>query len=186
VSFNLRDYVVVFENVISDELCDEVLSEYINDKNWTNAITKTGLRQDSRKCDNINMSDDFIINQNRDKRKSIDDKLYKIAGEIIRKYKEKFVNTNIDGDSGYILLRYQEGDFYKQHTDYFLQQPRSLSCSFALNDNYEGGEWGLFDREMVIKVPKGSALMFPSNFMYPHEIMPVTKGTRYSLATWFI
>ena len=26
--------------------------------------------------------------------------------------------------------------------------------------------------------------MFPSSFMYPHEVMPVTKGTRYSLVVW--
>ena len=28
-------------------------------------------------------------------------------------------------------------------------------------------------------------VMFPSTFMYPHEVMPVTKGTRYSIITWF-
>ena len=37
-----------------------------------------------------------------------------------------------------------------------------------------------------IKLKKGDAIMFPSNFMYPHEIMPVTQGTRYSIITWFI
>ena len=36
------------------------------------------------------------------------------------------------------------------------------------------------------KLEKGDALMFPSNFMYPHEVMPVTKGTRYSIITWFV
>ena len=61
-----------------------------------------------------------------------------------------------------------------------------MSCSFALNDDYEGGEWGFFDREIIVKAPKGSAVMFPSNFMYPHEIMPVTQGVRYSIITWFV
>ena len=37
-----------------------------------------------------------------------------------------------------------------------------------------------------IKLKKADAIMFPSNFMYPHEIMPVTQGTRYSIITWFI
>ncbi len=26
---------------------------------------------------------------------------------------------------------------------------------------------------------------FPSNFMYPHGIRPVTQGVRYSIVTWF-
>ena len=30
----------------------------------------------------------------------------------------------------------------------------------------------------------GSAVCFPSNFTFPHEILPVTKGTRYALVTW--
>ena len=92
----------------------------------------------------------------------------------------------IEEDSGYELLRYKEGQFYTQHTDSFKARPRAVSCSFALNDDYEGGEWGFFGREITVKVPKGSALLFPANFMYPHEITPVTKGTRYSLITWFI
>ena len=40
--------------------------------------------------------------------------------------------------------------------------------------------------DLKYKLDKGDAIMFPSNFMYPHEIMPVTKGTRYSAITWFI
>jgi predicted 2-oxoglutarate/Fe(II)-dependent dioxygenase YbiX len=55
-----------------------------------------------------------------------------------------------------------------------------------LNDNFEGGEFSFFDEDLRYKIPKGAALMFPSNFMYPHQIMPVTKGVRYSIITWFI
>ena len=33
---------------------------------------------------------------------------------------------------------------------------------------------------------KGSAIIFPSNFMYPHEIMPVKSGTRFSIITWVV
>lgn len=186
MSFDVRDYIVVFENVISDELCDEVLTEYKEDKNWLNTTVRNGVNRDIRRCDAINMSDNYIINQNQTKRKNIDDKLFKVAGEVIKKYNEKFSRANIEGDSGYTLLRYQEGEFYTQHTDHFLQNPRIVSCSFTLNDDFEGGEFGFFDRQIVKKLPKGSALMFPSNFLYPHEIMPVTKKIRYSIITWFI
>lgn len=186
MSFDLRDYIVVFENIIPNQLCDEVLEEYESDKNWMNTSTKGGVDRETRRCDAINMSNDFIIEQNQKKRKNIDNKLFVCAEEAIKKYNEKFKFAMIDGDSGYTLLRYQEGEFYTEHTDHFLQSPRIVSCSFILNDNFEGGEFKFFNRELVYKPPKGSALMFPSNFMYPHEIMPVTKGVRYSVITWFI
>ena len=186
MSFDLRDYIVVFENIVSNELCDEILEEYNNDKNWMNTITGVGLSRDVRRCDAINMSEKFIIAQNQEKRKNIDKKLFVCAGEAIKKYNERFKHSKIQGDSGYTLLRYQEGEFYSQHTDHFLQAPRIVSCSFTLNDNFEGGEFGFFNRELVHKPPKGSALMFPSNFLYPHEVMPVTRRVRYSIITWFI
>ena len=31
---------------------------------------------------------------------------------------------------------------------------------------------------------KGDIIVFPSNFMYPHKVEPVTKGTRYSYISW--
>ena len=35
-----------------------------------------------------------------------------------------------------------------------------------------------------LKLDKGSIVFFPSNFMYPHGIEPITKGTRYSIVSW--
>jgi predicted 2-oxoglutarate/Fe(II)-dependent dioxygenase YbiX len=183
---NLHDYIVVFENIISNELCNEVLAEYGEDKNWVNTTVSGGLDRNVRRCDAINMSDEFIIEQNQEKRKSIDDKIFACAGDAIKKYNRLFKHAMIQGDSGYTLLRYKETEFYKEHTDHFLQQPRIVSCSFTLNDNFDGGEFAFFERQLSYKLPKGSALMFPSNFLYPHEIMPVVKGTRYSIITWFI
>jgi hypothetical protein len=186
VSFDLRDYIVVFENIVSNELCDEIIEEYNNDSNFIPSTVSDGYRIDIRNSSYLDMSNSFIIQQNQEKRKTIDGKLFDCAGEAIKKYSTKFGRVCIQGDSGYTLLRYQEGGFYSQHTDHFLQAPRIVSCSFTLNDDFESGEFGFFNRELVYRPPKGSALMFPSNFLYPHEVMPVTKGTRYSIITWFI
>ena len=35
-----------------------------------------------------------------------------------------------------------------------------------------------------IRLKTGDILMFPSNFMYPHEVTECTKGTRYSFVSW--
>jgi predicted 2-oxoglutarate/Fe(II)-dependent dioxygenase YbiX len=184
----LTDYIQVFENIVPNELCDAILSEFSNEEEWQKTVVGGGgnVRSDVRSAETIVISFPHVIEVNSTVRKQLDLDIFNAASVAISKYNKKFSLAEIEEDSGYELLRYKEGQFYTEHTDSFKGRPRAVSCSFALNDDYEGGEWAFFNREKVIKVPKGAAVLFPSNFMYPHEIMPVTKGTRYSVVTWFI
>jgi len=184
---NINDYIVVFEDVVTHTLCDAILEEFSNEEEWQKTIVGDGRINDKiRTAETIIISYPHVIEKNLKVRQKLDKYLFTSAGLVIKKYNEKFPLCQFQEDSGYELLRYKEGQFYVQHTDSFKARPRAVSCSFAINDDYEGGEWGFFDRELVIKTPKGSAILFPSNFMYPHEIMPVKKGTRYSIVTWFV
>jgi predicted 2-oxoglutarate/Fe(II)-dependent dioxygenase YbiX len=183
---NINDYIVVFENIVTPNLCDAILNEYANTNEWLDTGTRGGIRKDIRSATTILMSTDQVIAVNEKVRRKLDKYVFASAGLAIRKYNEKFTLCNIEQDSGYELLRYETGQFYTTHTDSFKGAPRAVSCSFVLNDDYEGGEFAFFNRELIYKLPKGSVLMFPSNFMYPHEVMPVTRGTRYSIVTWFI
>jgi hypothetical protein len=183
---NINDYIVVFDGVITDALCDAILEEYKDCDDWVPAITASGASDKERQCDNIGISFDSITQKNPKVRIKLDKYVFASAGLVIQKYNEKFPLCRIQEDSGYELLRYKEGQFYSDHTDSFKDRPRAISCSFALNDDYEGGEFAFFDREIVHKLKKGSCIMFPSNFMYPHQVMPVIKGVRYSIVTWFI
>lgn len=184
----LQDYIKVFENAVSDDLCARVLAEYTNSQEWI--ATQVGdadvVNKNVRSAMVISLSANIIMNANPEVRYGLDKEPFQCAADVIGRYKEIHPLAEIQEDSGYELLRYEEGQFYAQHTDSFKFQPRTVSCSFALNDDYEGGEWGFWGRSLTLKAPKGAAVLFPSNFMYPHEIMPVTKGTRYSVITWFI
>ena len=51
-----------------------------------------------------------------------------------------------------------------------------------LNDDYKGGEFYLWDK--VIDMKKGDIILFPSVFLYPHKVEPVTEGVRYSCVSW--
>jgi len=53
-----------------------------------------------------------------------------------------------------------------------------------LNNDYEGGEFVLCG--IPLEKKQGSVVVFPSNFMYPHEVKEVTKGKRYSIMTWIM
>lgn len=183
---SLQEYIVVIQNIIPDELCDAVLAEYQNCNDWINAVTGSGENLKVRNCMTIGLSFSSVIEKNFEVRQSIDKELFLYATKAIHEYRNKFSDCKIERDYGYDLLKYSEGEFYIQHTDSFLGRPSAVSCSFALNDEYVGGEFAFFDRELVYKLKKGSCIMFPSNFMYPHEIMPVTSGQRYSIVTWFV
>jgi PKHD-type hydroxylase len=67
-------------------------------------------------------------------------------------------------------------------------EPRKLSLTLLLNDDFEGGEFQVNDgkEEMAITVPmnKGRVVLFPS-FMI-HRVKPVTKGVRKSLVVWVL
>lgn len=184
---SLEDYIFTLDNVVPEELCDRILQEYHHCNLWTPTSVGNGNVEDKiRNCDTINISEGIVIEKNFDIRKKIDEDFYVCASHAINEYRKLFPDVASEIDTGYGLLRYKKGQFYVQHTDSFQQQQRSVSCSFLLNDDYEGGEFAFFDREIIISGSKGSIVMFPSNFMFPHEIMPVISGTRYSIITWYV
>ena len=82
------------------------------------------------------------------------------------------------------MYKGSEGGEYKEHVDHFDLNPRILSCSLILNDNYEGGNFSFFGGEYIVKKKKGSAVVFPSNFCFPHAVVPVSNGDRHSIITW--
>jgi len=58
-----------------------------------------------------------------------------------------------------------------------------LSVVGQLNEDFEGGEFVMWG-DKVIEFESGDLIIFPSNFVYPHRVEPVTKGSRYSYVSW--
>jgi len=188
-NLNLSSFIKIYDNIINTDLCDIIINEYAED-NWVDSKVggSEGMTIEStvRNCCNINISNKSVIDLNFINRKKIDELVFEASGKVIQKYISEFPELKVESDYGYNLLRYQEGGFYIQHTDSYRKEQRAVSCSFCLNDNYEGGEFAFFNNTLKFKPKKGSVIMFPSNFMFPHEISKITRGTRYSIVTWFI
>ena len=184
----LKDYILVLEDIIPEELCDSILNEYENSNEWLNSVigSKNDVNKKIRNCTSIGISLNETIEKNKDVRKKIDDDIFTCAKNSIKEYNKKFKQAHISKDSGYQLLKYEKGGFYTQHVDSFTEIPRTISCSFTLNDNFKGGEFSFFNNTLVYSLKKRSAIMFPSNFLYPHSVLPVINETRYSIVTWFI
>ena len=88
--------------------------------------------------------------------------------------------------TGVQLIRYGAGNKFEEHIDHYGGANRTLSCSMILNQDYEGGALRFWQGQyQVPDLRTGDAVVFPSNFCYPHEITPVTTGTRYVLIVWF-
>jgi predicted 2-oxoglutarate/Fe(II)-dependent dioxygenase YbiX len=100
------------------------------------------------------------------------------------KIKENYITNIIDIN----ILKYENNCFYTWHSDHFAGQPRTLSCILLLNNDYEGGD--LYFRnpdgseEWKVDIKPNRLIIWPSNFLYPHTVKPVTKGIRYSVVAW--
>ena len=91
------------------------------------------------------------------------------------------------------LLRYERGQEYFWHTDQCLTSKvtlnpytvdtRQWSSVLYLNDDFEGGETRVLDE--IFHPKKGTALVFPSSWHYPHTALPVKQGTKYAAVTWY-
>jgi predicted 2-oxoglutarate/Fe(II)-dependent dioxygenase YbiX len=106
----------------------------------------------------------------------------------------KFLNMPwFSGWSGYTFPRYNKYFNEKKmasHCDHiqsiFDGEKKGipiLSCLGILNEEYEGGKFIMFE-DTEIKFNAGDLIIFPSIFLYPHKVLPVTKGSRYSFISW--
>jgi hypothetical protein len=165
----LDDFIVTVPGVMSGTNCAALISDYAGE--CKPAQVEGGKRHPDRHCSQ------FVVPP--------DDCIDRACAAATVAYREIHGNCRLRGVTNYVLVKYGVGQFYKQHCDSFPGNPRELTISIALNDDFEGGEWAWFDRGLVKRFKRGDAVMFPSNFMFPHEILPVTRGARYALIAWF-
>lgn len=173
--------IVELKNIISPEFIDKIIP-LINKKASKNLEVGTGLDKNIRNVKGYHLNFDtptniFYWNY--------------IKTEIERLYtyyKIKFPKMTSSKINQIDLLKYKKGGKYEIHTDHFTNSPRHLSIIINLNDNYEGGDLIFTDQKEKeikrLKLNKGSIVFFPSNFMYPHSIESIKKGTRYSIVAW--
>jgi PKHD-type hydroxylase len=108
----------------------------------------------------------------------------------------EWFNFHINRLSFIQLAEYDESyqGEYKKHKDVFWMNNdpthhRKLTCVIQLSDpsTYDGGDFEIYDTSNLPDKEEirtqGTALFIPS--FIEHAALPVTKGTRYSIAVWF-
>jgi hypothetical protein len=120
--------------------------------------------------------------------KAVADVLYSSLDKAFEHYSNSiypFAAKNIKNREESIhLLKYEPGGHLPAHQDQGVSS-RVLSTVMYLNDNYEGGEIEFKQSGVRIKPEAGSIIFFPSNFLYVHEVYPITSGSRYSMPHWY-
>jgi len=86
------------------------------------------------------------------------------------------------------VLRYEKNGKYNFHVDHGALVPRTMSCIYFVNNDYQGGELCFkfpgMEKELIIDKKENRMIVWPSNFLYPHAVKPVTEGIRYSVVSW--
>ena len=193
---NIEHYFYHKANFLDEKFCENSINEL--DKNeWEkhtfySADGKDGEPTWSRPSgDNepeVIDSDMFLLDVGKIN-KLIVDKLQSTILEYIESYKFDWFFA-WEGYSAMKFIRYSLGQKMVNHCDHihsiFDGERRGvpiLTVIGVLNDDYEGGEFIMFG-DKKIDTKAGDLLIFPANFMFPHEITPVLKGARYSYISW--
>lgn len=116
------------------------------------------------------------------------DWIYKKLSDAVASSNAKWWGFHLAGFMEPIQLTHylgQDEGFYDWHEDHgdsgaFLH--RKLSIVVLLNDEFEGGDFELFNLGKPKEMGKGTAIIFPSYKV--HRVTPVTKGDRWSLVSW--
>tara|TARA_R110000803_G_scaffold209060_2_gene278253 strand:- start:533 stop:1096 length:564 start_codon:yes stop_codon:yes gene_type:complete len=181
-SMDHLEQIVEIKNIISQDFIDKIIP-------LTNHKSKKNLKIGSGLVDkNIRNVNGYPLNFETATNLFYWNYIKKEIERVYNYYKIKFPKMESSKINQIDLLKYNMGGKYEIHTDHYSTTARHLSVIINLNNDYEGGDLIFTDqREKEIKrlkLGKGSVVFFPSNFMYPHGIQPITKGTRYSIVAW--
>jgi len=187
----LSDYIVVIRGLVPQEKCNEIIDLYKNHDASEWASTTSGMNLDFRKVKQVWISSPQVTSSGG-KFVKADRDIFAIMGNA----KNIYLNTltekrnishvpHINSDEGYQFLHYSEGYYFKEHADDSSGMARVLTCTLNLNSGYEGGLFRFLRGEFDVSLGVGDAVVFPSNFMFPHEVTEITKGERFSIVTWF-
>ena len=177
---DVSHWIGYYESVMSDDDISEIFNYpwSWNASTYSNHKEKTKNSQERVKMDEV-----WVREENRPY-----PKLRESVLQSVKFYGEDHEFFSCIHHTDFRLNKYGVSGFMSSHVDNIHhshgQSYGYPQCSILLflNDDYEGGQFFVADKEYETK--KGSAIVFPSNFMFPHEVKEVTSGERWSVVTW--
>ena len=177
---NLIDMILIIDDVISDDECELLISEFEKNK---------PIKESSREINSSKIQEtdaNFLVLNPKTKTHQIaNDKTNIMVGHY-KNYIEKLGYFDTHGfisslsfSHMYRIIKYDIGQSFHNHVD---KSPFVYgSCSLALNDDYEGGEYRFFNGAHKLKLKKGQGMIWPADFFFVHGVDTITNGCRYSV-----
>jgi len=182
----MKEYILEVKKIIPQTFCKKIISYFDNNYNDAGTVG-SGVNKNIRNCltrsllETKSLGEKICLN-------AVKEKIF----HCVDHYKNKH-DIDIDKISQLDILRYDANEFkagYDFHKDFGHKvTERHLSISICLNHEYKGGEFVFKLKDgshLTIPQNVGDAVIFPSNFMFPHQVNKITQGTRYALIGWVI
>ena len=191
----------VFPKAVSKKECDNLLDYCIKNTKLKEASILNKGESDAddvrtgRTDPSIRITDIAFVEPDGNE----DNKVNELAWHFLNEANTRQFNYEIESYQLVQFARYRDGGHYGWHRDVNETaitpngEMRKLSLTLCLTDpkEYEGGELQFFNGERPIEQriindiqDQGSVIVFDSRDW--HRVIPVTKGTRYSIVCWSV
>ena len=174
-------------NLLDNKSCADIIDQINKARKQTHKFYNGGDGKETE----LKNSPKIVVDESKefaDMSGVIIDMQYKFILGYIKDFIKAPWFTSWAGYTSPKFLSYSKGEEMEMHCDHIHSindTPRGipiLTIICLLNDDFEGGEVYLIDKNYKLKT--GEALIFPSNFLFPHKINPVKEGVRHSMSTW--
>ena len=179
---DVEEYIGYYKNVVPHALCKTIMNYDYNFQPSTYANHKGKITDGDERV----LMDECWVSSNdayyEDMKASFE--------RVIKRYSKEFPLFSVQHTTDFRINRYPLGGFMSSHVDNIHHSHGQqygypqVSALLYLNDNYEGGEFYVAGK--MFEPERGSGIIFPSNFMFPHGAKTVMKGTRWSIVTWLM
>lgn len=178
-----RDVIKPEMNIISR--LENAISDSNGKYNWEEATV--GYKEkipDYRDCVDFKIRKDLYGNQDKSQQEfnKIWQEVYDAKLSALNDYSMMY-NVKLDYWEAMNFIKYGPGQHFSYHSDHGWSYISTTSLVAYPNDDYEDG--GLrFDKiDVEVKPKAGDLYIFPSNYLFSHAALPVTKGLKYSIVT---
>ena len=180
--FNITDLIYKVPNFFTDDecqsliteydtRCDESMLEHCPDANTGidtySSFHVVNLRKNTAAYELVFNKTESAINQYFDYLQTFN----AFHMPLIRR-------ASMNYSHSYRLMKYEVGSKIHPHTDHDPYVYGSIT--FNLNDEYTGGKFCFFNGQHEVTLNKGDMMIWPADYFWVHEVMPIESGVRYS------
>lgn len=182
---NINDYIFI-TSVIPDEDCDLLMSHIEKSPNWKKHSWYSSNDNSYKTNENheLDILSDDIIGQKF---------VTKYTVQAVQNYNSYVLENSLNSPevstiSGVRFNRYLPNSMMRPHIDHIREEGQqgipilTILGELTGHENYDGGEFKINGQSFLLN--KGDFIIFPSVFLYKHEVSLMTSGTRYSMVGW--